>query len=310
MLSVIGLVPRTELLQGAGAGTATDGTLIVDERARTTLPNVYACGVCISVPQVITGRPVWWAQGALADKTAQVAGANAAGGSARLSPALGSVLVRVLDSTVGRTGLSQAEAIAQFGSENVGATLISAPSHERYYPQAASLLVQLYWHRRDGRLLGFEATGAAGVDKRVDAAAGAIAAGLSVEQVATLDLGYAPPYSAARDPLNAAATVASLERAGLGESIEPEELNRRLGEVQVVDVRPAGSNGIGPIPGSVTIPLEALRQRIATLDSSRPTVTVSQTGWRGWLASRRARHHLETLSHAAGAARGTGGPLL
>ncbi len=286
VICTLGLIPRSEIVKAAGGELAAEGTIRVDDSARTSLPNVYACGVCVSAPQIITGKPVWWPQGALADKTAQVAGASAAGGSARLSAALGSMLVRAWDTTVGRTGLSLAEAQAHLGTADVGVSAVYAPSHERYFPQSALLLLQLVWNRRDGRVLGVEAAGAGGVDKRTDAAAAAIAAGLTVEKLAVLDFGYEPPYNAARDPLNVAATIASLERAGLGRSIEPEELHHRLAEVQLVDVRAPGSTGFPPIHGSLAIPLEELRQRLDRLDRARPVVTVSQNGRRGWLATR------------------------
>lgn len=286
VISATGILPRTDLLKDAGAQLAANGSVIVDGRSSTSLPEVYACGVCVSVPQVITGRPVWLAQGALADKTAQVAGANASGGNARLGLAAGSVLIRAFDSTVGRTGLSLDEATAHFGPDAIGLTTVHAPSHERYFPHATLMLIQLLWHRGDGRVLGVEAAGASGVDKRIDAASAAVAGGMTIERLASLDYGYEPPYSAARDPLNVAATVASFERAGVGQSIEPEELNRRSGEVQIIDVRIAGADGFAPVQGSVAIPLESLRQELDRLDRSKPIVTVSENGRRGWLAAR------------------------
>ncbi len=286
VISAIGLSPRTELLREAGAETARNGTLVIDARCQTTLSGIFACGVCVSVPQAITHQPVWWPQGALADKTAQVAGANAAGGELSLNPALGSMLVRVSETTVGRAGLSEPQAAHHFGPNDVGVTSVYAPSHDRYYPTSALLFVQMIWRRSDGRILGAEAAGHNSVDKRIDAAVGIIASGMTVDTLAALDFGYEPPYNAARDPLNVAATIAAFERAGIGRSVEPEELRRRLGEVQVADVRPEGATAMPPVGGSVAIPLESLRQRLHTLDRSRPVVTVSENGRRSWLAAR------------------------
>jgi rhodanese-related sulfurtransferase len=145
--------------------------------------------------------------------------------------------------------------------------------------------LQLIWNQADGRVVGMEAAGERGIDKRVDAATAAIAGGMTVEQLAALDFGYEPPYNAARDPLNVAATVASLERAGLGRSVESDEFMQRLGDVQVIDVRSGTEKGVG-VPGSVAIPLEGLRGRLDDLDRKRPVVTVSQSGRRSWLAAR------------------------
>jgi NADPH-dependent 2,4-dienoyl-CoA reductase/sulfur reductase-like enzyme/rhodanese-related sulfurtransferase len=286
VIAAAGIVPRSELLHAASASLAAHGTVPVDERAATSLPDVYACGVCVSVPQVITGNPVWLPQGAVADKTAQVAGANAAGGAATLSPALGSMLLRVADTVVGRAGLSQRAASDFFGAGEVAVTTVYAPSCEHYVPHAALMLVQLLWHRGDGRILGVEAAAKAGVDKRIDAAAGVLASGLTVERLAGLDFGYEPPYNAARDPLNVAATVAALERAGRGHSLEPEALAARLATTQIIDVRPEGADGSATVPGAVRIPLELLRRELGKLDRTRPVVAVSETGRRGWLAAR------------------------
>ena len=286
VISTIGLRPRTSLLQTAGSKLAPDQTVIIDDHARTSLPNVYACGVCVSTPQAVTGRAVWYPQGALADKTAQVAGANAAGADRKLSPALGSMLIRALDVTVGRTGLTRAEASTCFGQDEVAVTAVSAPTHESYFPASAPLLLEMIWRRSDGRILGVEAAGVAGVDKRIDVAAGLIAGSIDIERLAVLDFGFEPPYSAARDPLNVAATVASSERSGLARSIEPDELIRCLRDVQVIDVRPNGVKGRASIQGAVRIPLEQLRGHMKSLDRKRSIVTVSESGRRGMQAAR------------------------
>jgi len=296
----VGLAPRTELLARAGARVAADGTLLVDERARTSLDGVWACGVCVSTPQALTGAPAWWPQGAIADKTAQVAGANAAGGEARLAPALGSMLLRAGDTTVGRTGLSAAEADAALGRADVGVTTVHASTHDGYFPGARTLLVQAVWQRASGRLLGVEVAGVAGVDKRIDAAAGAVAGGLTVEHLAGLDFGYAPPYSSARDPLNVVATVAAAERAGLAWPITPKLLNERGAGVQLVDVRAAGERG-GTIAGALAIPLEELRARGGELDRTRPVVAFDATGRRAYLAARILRQAgFGDVQHLAG----------
>lgn len=301
VISAAGLSPRTELFSRAGGRLEADGTVTVSDRCETSLAGVYACGVCVSVPQVITGQPAWLPQGAIADKTAQVAGANAAGASTTLSPALGSMLIRVLDATVGRTGLTRDQAIKHLGTD-AAVTTVHAPSHDRYYPDSSLLLVQLFWQRSTGRVVGVEAAGELGIDKRIDAAAAIISAGLTVEAAANLDFGYEPPYNAARDPLNVAATVAASERAGLGRLIEPEDLAKQLASAQIIDVRRTGSNAFKPIAGSITVPLEDLRNRLDTLDPARPVVTVSENGRRGWLAARilRQRGFREALTLAGG----------
>ncbi len=280
-----GIAPRTQLLEAAGAHLAPDGSVYVTERAETSLPDVYACGICVSVPQLVGGAHAWNAQGAVADKVAQVAGANAAGGGARLQPVAGSQLRRVMGLAIGRTGLSEPEARAFVGA-NFDATTIHAPSHDAYFPGSSPVLVQLYWDKSSGRLLGAEVAGRAGVDKRVDVAAAAIAGGLTVETLATLDLGYAPPYGSQRDPINVAATVAAAERAGLFNGITVAELEARLGQVQVVDVREAKESAKARVPSALSIPLEELRARKKELSNKGTVVTYCGDGRRGYLASR------------------------
>jgi NADPH-dependent 2,4-dienoyl-CoA reductase/sulfur reductase-like enzyme len=205
-----GLRPRTDLLRDAGARLLADGTVPVDERAATSLPDVYACGVCVSVPQAPTGVPIWFAQAAMADRTAQVAGISAAGGNARIGPVLGTAILRAGKVTVARTGLAGADAGA--GGVTVS---VMAPSHEVFFPGSEPIAIELTFDRSSGRVVGAEAAGVAAVDKRIDVLATAIAGGLTVEQLAALDLAYAPPYSAVRDPVNVAGTAAAAARAGL-----------------------------------------------------------------------------------------------
>ncbi len=279
-----GVRPRTELLASAGVALHPDGTARIDDRTRTSAEGVFACGSCVSVSQVISGAPVWWPQAAIADKTAQIAGANAAGGDERLMPATGSMLIRIVDLVVARTGLSYDEARVVLG-DDVARTVVNARSQDTFFPGAAPMLLELIWQRSTGRVIGVEASGQVGVDRRIDAASSAIAAGLGVEQLAQLDLGYSPPFGAARDPLNVVATAASSEHKGLGATISPGELRTALGSLQLVDVRPEGDDA-GGIAGAKRIPITALRDRLDELDAAKPIVVFSASGRHGWLAVR------------------------
>ena len=285
VLMTAGIAPRTELLGRAGAHLAPDGTVYVTERAETSIPSVYACGLCVSVPQVLTGAHVWNAQGTVADKVAQVAGTNAAGGSARLLPVAGSMIRRVLDVVVARTGLTERQARAAVGA-NFQMTTVHAPSHDAYFPGSELMLVQLFWDRATGRVLGAEVAGRTGVDKRIDIVATAVEGGLTIEQLAAIDFAYAPPYGSQRDPINVVATAAAAERAGLGRFVTPEELARAGACVQRVDVRPRREYEARRIPLAQGIPLEALRDRLTELDPQRGIVVYCDTGRRGYLAAR------------------------
>ncbi len=290
-----GVKPRTSLLAAAGIALHPDGGAVIDERTRTSAEGIFACGSCASVPEAITGKAVWWPQAAIADKTAQVAGANAAGGDERIHPFVGSMLIRVLDLTVGRVGLSADEA------PNAARTIVHAASHDSFFPGASPMTLEILWDRASGRVLGVEAAGVNGVETRIDTAACAVAAGMTLEQLARLDLGYAPPYAAARDPLNVVATAASAERAGLGRSISARDV--RGGQYQLVDVR-SDPNARDAIAGAKRIPITELRDRLGELDPGLPTVAFSGTGRHGWLAVRILAQHgfRETFNLAGGLA--------
>lgn len=208
-----GVRPRTGPLAEAGAAVDEDGAVIVDEHAATSLPGVFACGVCAAVPHAVTGRPTWSAQAAVAEKTARVAGACAAGADRRTGGFVGSALVRAGGLLLGRAGLDAAEAEAHAPGSVLEAA-VTAPGRDPVLGGGQELAMRLLVHRRSGRLLGGEAVGTAGVAARVDALAAALAGGLDDEALASLDLGYLPEVAPVHDPLNLVAEEALRARAG------------------------------------------------------------------------------------------------
>lgn len=282
LILAAGLRPRTDLLREAGARLLADGTVPIDARAATSLPDVFACGVCVSVPLAASDVPVWFAQAAMADKTAQVAGISAAGGDARIGPVLGTAILRAGTLAIARTGLIGDEA----GPE-AKAVDVHVPSHDGFFPGAAAVSIALTYHAATGRVLGAEIAGRAGVDKRIDVVATAIAGGLTVEQLAALDLAYAAPFSAARDPVNVAGTVAGAVRAGLAAAWTPGALDGQRGRVRLIDVRTAAERRTGTLADARGVPLASLRDQPQLADV--PIVFISGTGRRAYLAARIAR---------------------
>ena len=298
-----GVHPRAELLQHAGIPLREDGTIAVDDHARVVgadgsiVAGVFACGASVSVVDVISGQHRWWAQAAITDKVAQVAGENAAGGDGCCGPFTGTMVVRAGAISIGRVGLSTAEAIAVFGADDVDTSLVPGRSHDSWFPASQPLLVELVSRRSDGRVVGGEACGAV-VDKRLDVLATAIVGGLTVEQLSQLDLSSAAAFNQPRDVLNTAALLAVAERAGRGRSITPTQLRARS-DWQIVDVRGGGDDP--GLAGAVRIPLSALRQRLDELDPARPTVVHCGRGRSGWLAMRVLQQHgFADVSNLAG----------
>jgi NADPH-dependent 2,4-dienoyl-CoA reductase/sulfur reductase-like enzyme/rhodanese-related sulfurtransferase len=268
-----GVRPRTELLAAAGVALEPDGSVRIDEQARTSVDGIYACGTCASVPMHVLGS-TWSAQASVADKTAQVAGANAAGAGARLFACTGAMATRVGSLTVARTGPSFAECERASGPDGVGRVLLCTRSTDAALARAEPLWVELVWDRETGRVLALEAAGH-GAERRVDAVCVAIAGKLTVEELAVLDFAYAPAFGAVRDPLNVAASIACAERAGLG----------RL--VHSVDGRAVLDVGARQTyPGARHIPLAELRKGLGELDKSARIVLVDEAGRDSWLAQR------------------------
>ena len=282
------LRPQSALLAAAGAELNEDGSVVVDECCLTSLPHVYACGASVAVPHAVTGWPVWLPQAGLADRTAMVAGAVAAGGQGRLEPVLNTSIVRAGELTLGRTGLSLEEAVVFAAAEEVGVVSVHGSSCERSLSSSQPLAIDLVYHKGDGRILGAEVAGKAGADKRVDVLSTAIVGGLTVERISTLDLAYAPPFSTTRDVVNVAGWVAAAARAGLARPWTARELAERAASVAIVDVEPERGR-IGEVTHALVIPLADLRAHIAALPRDRPIVFVSETGRLGYVAARIAQ---------------------
>jgi len=202
----VGVRPATDLLIQAGATHLPDGSVVVDAEMRTSVPDVFAAGDAVALPHLVLGRPAWIPLGPAANKTGRVAGTVAAGGTASFRGVVGTAVVKVFDLEVARTGLGLAEAQAA-GLDAVATDEVSR-SRAKYYPGSSPLHVRLV-HTRQGRLLGGQLAGREGAAKRVDVLATALHAGFTVDDLAELDLSYAPPFAPVYDPVLAAAMKAA-----------------------------------------------------------------------------------------------------
>lgn len=204
-----GVRPSAGVAAAAGARTGPGGALLTDDRMRTSLPGVWAAGDCIAPYHRVLEGPAFVPLGPAANKTGRVAGTVAAGGDARFAGVVGTAVVKVFDLEVARTGLTLAE--AQEAGLDARATDVVSRSRAKYYPGVAPLHVRLV-HETGGRLLGAQLVGTEGAAKRVDVVATALFAGLSIDDLADLDLSYAPPYAPVYDPVLLAAQAAQRER--------------------------------------------------------------------------------------------------
>jgi NADPH-dependent 2,4-dienoyl-CoA reductase/sulfur reductase-like enzyme len=204
----IGVRPETSLARAAGLALGEHGGLLTDLAMRVRgHENIWAGGDCVEVLDLVSGRERHIALGTHANKHGQVIGTNAGGGYATFPGVVGTAVSKVCDLEIARTGLREKDA-RRAGLQFVSAT-IESTSRAGYYPGAAPMTVKMIAERRTGRLLGVQIVGREGAAKRVDIAAVALTAGMTVDQMTALDLGYAPPFSPVWDPILVAARKSS-----------------------------------------------------------------------------------------------------
>ncbi|TVR91836.1 MAG: CoA-disulfide reductase [Spirochaetaceae bacterium] len=300
VLVAAGVRPNTELAQSAGLEIGPSGGLVVDEQLRTADPAILAAGDMIELRRRVDGRQVRVPLAGPANRQGRIAAMNALGGSARYAGALGSSVFKVMDDTFAMTGLS--EKAAREAGFDTGAMIVHRGSHAGYYPGAMTLSLKLVYDKANHRLLGAQAFGAEGVEKRIDVAATALAGELTLDDIAELDLTYAPPYSSANDPLNMAAFAALNDLSGYSPAIAAAELPAvPAAPAVMLDVRTYGESSKDPVDGAVVIPLDELRMRMDELQKDARIVVLSRDGYEGHIATRQLKlSGFEKVAYIAG----------
>lgn len=297
----IGVRPETSLAQKAGLKLGERGHIVVDEFMRSSDPDIYAAGDAVETEDRILGGKTVVPLGGPANRQGRVAADHVfAGNKARPYPgSLGTAIVRTFEVAAGITGWSEQR--LQKAGKNYATVTVNDHQHATYFPGAKPLTLKILWEPQSGRLLGAQATGQEGVDKRLDVLATAITAGMTVEDLCHLELAYAPPFGAAKDIVNLAGFAATNLRDGLVEKAEtlPTDNN-----VQVVDVRAQALADAYPIAGAINIPIGALRRSLDKLDPQRPVVTLCSFGKMSYFAARMLMQHGFKASSFAGGIRG------
>jgi NADPH-dependent 2,4-dienoyl-CoA reductase/sulfur reductase-like enzyme/rhodanese-related sulfurtransferase len=281
----IGVRPDTALARDAGLELGPRGHIRVNPFMQTSDPDIYAAGDAIEIRDLVTGEPTAVPLGGPANRQGRLA-ADHIFRPAETKPysgALGTAIVRAFEVAAGITGWSEKRLRA--AGRAYRSVTVNDSHHAGYYPGAKPLLLKLLWEPGSGRVLGAQVTGFLGVDKRIDVLATAITGGLTIDDLAQLELAYAPPFGAAKDIVNLAGFAACNARDGL---VTPIDAIPDDPAVQVVDSRPAPLVLAHPLTQvrSVNIPLTALRQRLGELDRTRPVVTVCALGKTAYFAAR------------------------
>ena len=282
VILAVGVRPNTDLARDLGVTIGETGAIAVDPSMRTNVEGVYAVGDCAESYSVITGRPLWRPLGSTANKMGRIAGDQITGGTTlEHRGILGTGIVRVFELAVGHTGLTETQARAE-GFDPV-VLHNTKPAHATYLG-GKELTIKAVADRASGRLLGAQAVGPEGVDKRIDVLATAITFGATVADLFHLDLAYSPPFATTKDPVHYTGMALETAVRGRAPLISPTDLDERLarGErIQIVDVRAAKDYAKSHLPGAVNIPLADLRRRVGELDPQVPTVTYCNKGVTG-----------------------------
>jgi len=281
----IGVRPNVGLAEAAGIALGASRGIATDDFMRTNDPDIYAVGDAAEYTYGPTGAKLRVPLAGPANRTGRLAGEHAATGSSRVAPAArGTSIVRVFGTSAGITGLSL-RAAREAGFE-ANAVHVIANNHAGYYPGAQAMIVKLVFEEVTGKVLGVQACGGDGVDKRLDVASTLTHFGGTVHDLAELDLAYAPPFGSAKDPLHMAAFAAENHLDGLAPVVQPDV---DLCPYQAVDVRSAAEVEALPLAecdNIINIPLDQLRDRLGELDPSMPTVVACRSGLRSYVGTR------------------------
>jgi NADPH-dependent 2,4-dienoyl-CoA reductase/sulfur reductase-like enzyme/rhodanese-related sulfurtransferase len=219
-----------------------------------------------------------------ANRQGRLAADHICGKSTHYRGNLGTSVCKVFDLTVASTGLA-VKALRAIGQDPLWVT-IHPPDHASHYPGANSMTLKVIFEKRTGRLLGAQAIGSSGIDKRIDVLSTALQARMTIFDLEHLELSYSPPYSSAKDAVNVAGFVGGNVLRGDVHIIHAENLEREMSGAQIVDVRSPEDFHSGHVPDAVNLPINTLRENVSTLEKGRRLIVYCQNGYRGYLAYR------------------------
>ena len=286
VILAIGVTPESKLAKDAGLALGIKGSILVNDRMETSVPDIYAVGDAVQVKHYVTGDASLISLAGPANKQGRIAADNICGGDSRYAGSQGSSIIKVFNLTAAVTGIN--ETIARRAGLPVDSVILSPMSHAGYYPGGKVMTMKVVFERESFRLLGAQIIGYDGVDKRIDVLATAIHAGMKATELKELDLAYAPPYSSAKDPVNMAGFMIDNIASGVLKQWHMDKLDDLLQNDSVIllDTRTVGEFNRGHIPGFRNIPVDDLRNRIAELEPGKPVYVICQSGLRSYIACR------------------------
>jgi NADPH-dependent 2,4-dienoyl-CoA reductase/sulfur reductase-like enzyme/rhodanese-related sulfurtransferase len=281
----LGVRPEISLAKNAGLEIGTVGGIRVNEHLQTSDPRIWAVGDAIEVRDAVTGGWSIIPLAGPANRQGRTAADSIFGRPSRYEGTWGTAILRLFNLAAGCTGANE-KALRRAGLP-YQALHLHPGSHAGYFPGAEPIALKLVFAPATGRLLGAQAVGREGVDKRIDVLATALRGGMTVHDLAELELGYAPPYGSAKDPVNLAGMAAQNVLAGdveLAQWYDVASVDQQT--TVLLDVRNQEERPAGSIPGSIHVPLHELRSRLAELPKDRTIVVYCQSGQRSYFACR------------------------
>ena len=261
VLLSIGVRPELALAKAAGLIIGPSGGLEVDDTLRTSDPDIYAAGDMVEILHKVSGRRVRMPLAGPANRQGRIAASNALGMHMEYHGALGTSVFKAFDGVAASTGLS--EKTAREAGFDVGAAVLYKDNHASYYPGGKEMALKLVYDRKSARLLGAQGFGGEGVEKRIDVLAAALHGKMTVDDLAEMDLSYAPPFSSANDPINVVAFIAQNDLSGYAPIETAAALKAALAAAKaggkpalVLDARNLNEYQEGHIAGSLNLPLD------------------------------------------------------
>ncbi len=282
----IGVTPDTALAKEAGLELGIKGSIVVNDRMETSVPDIYAAGDAVQVKNFVTNEDTLISLAGPANKQGRIIADNICGLDSRYKGSQGSSVIKVFDMTAALTGINERSArTAGLDAESV---ILSPMSHAGYYPGGKVMTMKVVFEKGTYRLLGAQIVGYDGVDKRIDVLAAAIRAGLKATALKDLDLAYAPPYSSAKDPVNMAGFMIDNIAKGVLKQWHLEDADKLPcdGSVTLLDTRTVGEYTQGHIEDFRNIPVDELRERLDEVEKGKPVYVICQSGLRSYIASR------------------------
>lgn len=300
VIIAVGIMPATDFLRNSGIVLGTKGEIIVDSYYKTNIDDIYAIGDAILTFNSITNEPAMFALAGPANRQGRHLADNLSGISKPNKGSIGTAILRLFDTTYASTGLNE-NMLSKYNARTVH---IKGNDHAGYFPDAKPILLKVHFDTDSHLILGAQAFGESGVDKRIDVLATAIRNGMKIQDLQDLELSYSPPYGQAKDIINMAGYVGENILLGITETIQWYEIDSLdVHQSILLDVRSQEEYDLGHIKNSINLPLDTLRCSLHELDIHKDVVVYCASGIRSYNAEqilRNAGYSVKNLDGAYG----------